>query len=605
MAVLKDLIVHGPSRFINGAKFNTINAESIGASEGIFNKLVATTLDAREATIDNLTTTNAKVVGMLDVEGELHTNSWTNANIANIGGSFYISPTVEAVTGTISITRTETSGVVSWTVTASGKFATDFIKSGTSTTGVTWTANSLVLITGNITLNNLEYPLGTLKGTLKSPVTASAASTSKNITITKVVDAQNNTTVLQELYELNGNSNISGATFSNGKISLYQLGSFPIGIQMSSMGVNSNSIIDIYGGVKSTPTVRIGHLAGLPTINGTSPTGWGIYTDNGYFSGVIVSSSGKIGGYTIDATSLYSGTKGNSTTSGHFTLTTDTFTRSIDGTSRSNLQIALGSKFGVANDGTLYANGANITNINASNINTGYLNAERIEAGSLTLGQVNGLKKIMSDLEDSVYGVTTYVYEHQDISTSETISEVVYLDNSGTEPRYYYISNGVEYEVSESQLKTEVVEGQTQLVTVTTNITTDISTQMADFNDSINSELATLNRTVNNYLGADGYINLVTDGSEPCIIIGQGEFFVKITNTEMGFYQRPENTTSIEENVDGVTKVAWISSNELVISQSQIRDRQQIGDFIWEVRETTNGYKISLKHNKRTGENNE
>ena len=265
----------------------------------------------------------------------------------------------------------------------------------------------------------------------------------------------------------------------------------------------------------------------------------------------------------------------------------------------------IGTKFGVDSEGNLYANGAHVVNINASNINTGYLNAERIKAESLTLGQVNGLKKIMSDLEDSVYGVTTYVYEHQDTSTSETISEVVYLDNSGTEPRYYYISNGVEYEVSESQLKTEVVEGQTQLVTVTTNITTDISTQMADFNDSINSELATLNRTVNNYLGADGYINLVTDGSEPCIIIGQGEFFVKITNTEMGFYQRPENTTSIEENVDGVTKVAWISSNELVISQSQIRDRQQIGDFIWEVRETTNGYKISLKHNKRTGENNE
>jgi hypothetical protein len=36
--------------------------------------------------------------------------------------------------------------------------------------------------------------------------------------------------------------------------------------------------------------------------------------------------------------------------------------------------LAIGSKFGVGNDGTLYANGANITNINASNINAGTLN---------------------------------------------------------------------------------------------------------------------------------------------------------------------------------------------------------------------------------------
>ena len=359
MAVLKDLIVHGQSRFINGARFNTINAESIGASEGIFNKLVATTLDAREATIDNLTTTNAKVVGMLDVEGELHTNAWTNANIANIGGSFYISPTIEAVIGTISITRTVDNDVVSWTVAATGNFATDFIKSGTNTEGVTWTANSLVLITGNITLGNLEYPLGTLKGTLRSPVTASAASTPKTVTITNVVDAQNNTTVLQELYELNHNTNISGAIFSKGKISLYKLGSYPIGIQLSSMGVNSNSIIEIYGGVKANPTVRIGHLAGLPAINGDPPTGWGIYTDNGYFSGVIVSNSGKIGNFTI-ASDLHSGDGigiGNSV----YVSTGTSSSQSIgNSTGTLNWAFTAGNKFGVTTNGDLYANSAKI-----------------------------------------------------------------------------------------------------------------------------------------------------------------------------------------------------------------------------------------------------
>ena len=262
----------------------------------------------------------------------------------------------------------------------------------------------------------------------------------------------------------------------------------------------------------------------------------------------------------------------------------------------------------VKDDTTTIIDGGHIT---TGTIDSKRLNADTIKVnaanvqGSLTIGQVDGLEKITTDLENSVYGVTTYVYEHQDTSTSETISEIVYVDNSGTEPRYYYIDGDVEHEVNKSQLKTEVVDGETQLVTTITNITTDISAQLSDFNDSINSELATLNGTVNNYLGANGYINLATDGSEPCIIIGQGEFFVKITNKEMGFYQRPENITSIEEGVEGVTKVAWISSNELVISQSQIKNKQQIGDFMWEVRETTDGHKISLKHNKLIGENNE
>ena len=452
MAVLKDLIVHGPSRFINGAKFNTINAESIGASEGIFNKLVATTLDAREATIDNLTAENAKVVGMLDVEGELHTNSWTNANIANIGGSFYISPTVEAVTGTISITRTETSGVVSWTVTASGKFATDFIKSGTSTTGVTWTANSLVLITGNITLNNLEYPLGTLKGTLNSPVTASAASTSKNITITGVTDAQNNTTVLQELYELNGNSNISGATFSNGKISLYKLGSYPIGIQLSSMGVDSNSIIEIYGGVKSTPTVRIGHLAGLPAINGSAPTGWGIYTDNGYFSGVIVSNSGKIGNFTI-TNDLHSGTTGiGKDTNVYVSPGTNSSIAIANSPVNLNWAFTAGNKFGVTTAGDLYATGAKIngkieaTELTISSGGTTYSGVSAINANGYSIQIVEDKSAAYSSA--TMGDNNTYLYPILFLNGVKVETGIVYtnfiwfLDGATTGGTQGHSSNG-------------------------------------------------------------------------------------------------------------------------------------------------------------------
>ena len=314
MAVLKDLIVHGPSKFIGKTQFNTINAGSIGAREGIFNKLIATTLKAETATIDDLTAKNATVVGLLDVQGELHTNAWTNANIANIGGSFYISPSVESVGGKITINKNTSN----WTVQITGKFATDFIKTAGATTASAWPANSLVLVTGNVVVNKMNYPLGTLKGKLTGQVDATAASTEKTITMTCASDYTDNPNadVLQMLYEANGNANITTADFSNGKISMYKIsGTKPIGILLSSVGITAkgSNYIDIYGGTNNdgTPNLRIGHLTGLSaiTLNGKSmtPTGWGLYADNAYLSGTIHSAAGIIGGFTIGSTNIHNG----------------------------------------------------------------------------------------------------------------------------------------------------------------------------------------------------------------------------------------------------------------------------------------------------------
>ena len=409
MAILNNLIVHGRSRFLNGINANTINADSIGANKGIFNELIATTLDAETATFSDLTTDNATVVGLLDVQGELHTNAWTNTNIANIGGSFYISPTVEPTDGTTTISITRNSAT-SWTVAATGTFATDFVKSGEASSGVTWPANSLVLITGNVVVQGMEYPLGTLKGTLSSPVTATAATTSKTITLTGVTDAQNNTTpsVLEQLYEINGNTNISRASFSNGKISLYKLGSYPIGIQMSSMGTSSNSLIDIYGGVSATPSVRIGHLAGAPAVNGTNPTGWGIYTDNGYFSGVIVSTSGKIGNFTL-GTAIYGAANGSgpstisATTAGTY-LGVDGFRSNKSGDTTKYVQIT---------DGIITAKGANISGaITASSLT--------INSGATISGQIpqTNITNLTTDLATASTTASAYI---TDIDTNKGI----------------------------------------------------------------------------------------------------------------------------------------------------------------------------------------
>ena len=78
------------------------------------------------------------------------------------------------------------------------------------------------------------------------------------------------------------------------------------------------------------------------------------------YDGSFASTKGDIGGWKIDSNSIYSGTKGSGTANGDVTLSSSTFTRSIGGTSVSNLKFAMGANFGVTQNGTLYANNAQI-----------------------------------------------------------------------------------------------------------------------------------------------------------------------------------------------------------------------------------------------------
>ena len=89
-------------------------------------------------------------------------------------------------------------------------------------------------------------------------------------------------------------------------------------------------------------------------------------------TGTINATAGSIGAFTIDSNSIYSGTKDTGTANGDITLrSSGTFTREIGGTSRSGLRFAIGSRFGVHNNGTLYATNANIAG--AITANTGYI----------------------------------------------------------------------------------------------------------------------------------------------------------------------------------------------------------------------------------------
>lgn len=74
----------------------------------------------------------------------------------------------------------------------------------------------------------------------------------------------------------------------------------------------------------------------------------------------ITATGGFVGGFTIDSTSIRSAAL-TSNADGSVGLSTANFTRTINGTSRSGLRFAIGSKFGVTNTGALYAGGATIS----------------------------------------------------------------------------------------------------------------------------------------------------------------------------------------------------------------------------------------------------
>lgn len=81
-------------------------------------------------------------------------------------------------------------------------------------------------------------------------------------------------------------------------------------IYLSSSDANSPYLSVIDNVTSSTISasnhkLRIGNLLGLTMTDGTALSGYGIYTNNGYFEGKIVANSGLISNFTISGNSLY------------------------------------------------------------------------------------------------------------------------------------------------------------------------------------------------------------------------------------------------------------------------------------------------------------
>ena len=212
--------------------------------------------------------------------------------------------------------------------------------------GYSWAENSSV----KCSLTIGDNVTGTMDGTLNS-----INVTSHTLSIT--VSGENWDSIEAGTY--------NASQFSDMSIMVYKRSvngvDYRVGIWLSCYDiVNNSDSIRIYGGNQVLPNVMLGNLtnAGLGTINNMTPTGWGLFAQNAFLHGAVYATSGSIGGFTMDANTIH--TTGLAVTrndDGSIALSSDTngFTRTVGGTSRSDLRFAIGSNFAVNNMGSLYA----------------------------------------------------------------------------------------------------------------------------------------------------------------------------------------------------------------------------------------------------------
>lgn len=312
------------------------------------------------ATIPTATITTANITtGNLDsgtadnfnVTNKLHATHFDLQSVAQLGGAFYVSPTI----------KFPTDSNTTFTITKSGATANIIISDSaiTSTTlaGVVWGTNAKVKASGKIG----TVTTGTMDGTVTGINTS-------NHTLTISVSGENSSSITAGTY--------TSADIDNFCVMMYNTGTYPVGIMMNSYGTDGRTYIDIHGGTSSAtePNVRIGNLGGL-SFNGTTlPNQWGIYTNNGYFSGSIIANGGKIGGFTIGSTAIYTGTL-TANSDNNIGLSSADFTRTIGGTSRSGLRFAIGDKVGITGDGVFYGSNIQVSGgkIGGWNIGDNYL----------------------------------------------------------------------------------------------------------------------------------------------------------------------------------------------------------------------------------------
>ena len=325
-----------------------------------------------------------EICNTLIVKDELRSAKWNIDNITNLGSTFYVSPCIVFTNPSVYVNSISGTTVV--------LTITDNSITSSTIGGATWTNGSKVKLMGRIG----NSALGTINGVLKRDLNSSTAKTAYIS-----LDFPNT-----DLIKFSAGATYSGSNVGDLKMMMYEVNknvngtvkNRPIGILLSSYGENKKPCIDIYNGdiEDGSPVARMGYLNGLPSVNGVSPTGYGFYAaGNAYFSGTLVSSSGKIGGFSVSEYTFFGGSGNDAigicSTPGQeqaiWSGSTDSYS----------------APFRVAHNGTLYASnaiikgnitatsgkigGCDISNgklvVPSANI-SGKLNASQIQIGDFT-----------------------------------------------------------------------------------------------------------------------------------------------------------------------------------------------------------------------------
>lgn len=298
---------------------------------------------------NNITATNVTVNDTLKAfKYELNT-------IQDLGGEFCVAPTIYIQSGATVNASKASSTTLTVSILDKTAITSDSIQ------GVRWAQNSKIKFQGKIDGLNIRC-----SGIMAAKLNTTANTMSLTLTVESAI-ADHFATAK------------NGVSYSDISVMLYQrygkkIGSTtenvysPVGIRMSATGnANSAPYVDIWGNksnsdpdtVYTVPSVRLGYLDGLKC--GTYDcVGYGLYADNVYLNGTIISNSGTIGGFNINTNALVNGTWGTDKSVLMSTGTTEN--KAVGGSSAiSGWCFTAGSKFGVTTSGDLYASNVNIS----------------------------------------------------------------------------------------------------------------------------------------------------------------------------------------------------------------------------------------------------
>lgn len=402
----------------NGKDTNNANTLVINGSgnflEGTYvkNLLKSDTLDATTLSATTLSASSASFSGDVTVNGVLNSNEMQTNIVKAVGGQLYVSPTLVATTGEVSgttratiICTDSTEDYVWFTITDTS--AIDSLTYG----GANWYSGSKIMFTGTVRANLSGQP-DIVFASSPGELTANMNGSSHTLQI-KVKYAGAST------YFSSAGTNL---TWSDMSVMMYQINNsgtlYPIGVYIKAYGNdNKNSYIDIYGGTSATTSARLGLLDGVPAMaNGTTPTGWGIYTNHGYFDGTIVSNSGVIGGWEINQSNLH---KGNIAADDSIWLLTEDLSnataKSVGGSDDlTTWRLTAGRNFGITKNGELYASEANVT---------GTINATELQSEYGTIGGWNLLNQGFYSTSVS-NGITTDVVFRNGLINSISVNDI-------------------------------------------------------------------------------------------------------------------------------------------------------------------------------------